>query len=189
MEGTIAIQEKRSVVDKFKSWYQEKMIDSGHSAKLEEGIATAIDLGGDMFTLYCVVGAAAVTIVAAIPSSGLSIPLGAAISAGILAVGPAVTGIIKKFGTKAAVGTKRAMEAIIVGANGESETVDIKDVDITQDVIKAGEAAATHGTKIVTEYEKQKAEEAKKKEGQQADTAEEVPEVIELPEETSSMKM
>ena len=32
------------------------MIDSGHSAKLEEGIAAAVDFMGDMYTLHCALG-------------------------------------------------------------------------------------------------------------------------------------
>ena len=95
MEGTIVVQEKRNVVDKFKSWYKEKMIDSGHSAKMEEGIADAIDLGADMFMLHCVIASSVITIVAAIPSSGLSVPLGGAISAAIIAVGPLIKELLK----------------------------------------------------------------------------------------------
>ena len=162
MEGTIAIQEKRNVIDKFKSWYKEKIIDSGQSAKMEEGIFTFVDLAGDMFTLNCVVGATIVSIIAAIPTSGLSLGLGTAISAGILATSPIITGIIKKFGAKAAIGTKRALEAIFIGENGQSDTIEIKDIDITDTAYQLGEIATIHGVEIVSEYEKQKAEKAKK---------------------------
>ena len=176
MEGTIVVQEKRNVVDKLKSWYKEKMIDTGHSAKMEEGITEAIDLGADMFMLQCVIASAAITIIAAIPTSGYSIPLGGAISAAIIAVGPMLKEIGKKFGTKAAIGTKRALEAIFIGENGQSENVEIKDIDITNDAINTGAKLAQHGTNIVNVYQQQKAEEIAKQQAEQ-------------PTETSSMKM
>lgn len=176
MDGTIVVQEKRNVVDKFKNWYKEKMIDTGHSAKMEEGIADAIDLGADMFMLQCVIASAAITIIAAIPSSGLSIPLGGAITAGIATVAPLLKEMSKKFGTKAAIGTKRALEAIFIGENGQSENVEIKDIDITNDAINTGAKIAQHGTNIVNAYQQQKAEELAKQQTEQA-------------AENSSMKM
>ncbi len=184
MDGTVVVREKRNVVDKFKSWYKEKMIDTGHSAKMEEGIAEFIDLRADLFMLECVVLSAAITIIAAIPTTGISIALGGAISAAIIAIGPMLKEIGKKYGTKAAIGTKRALEAIFIGENGQSENVEIKDIDITNDAINTGAKVAEHGTNIVNAYQQQKAEEMAK---QQAEA--QIEPQVEQPTETSSMKM
>ena len=156
MEGTIAIQEKRSVVDKFKSWYKEKLIDTGHSAKIEEGLETVIDVGADAFTLYCVVAGAAITIIGAIPSMGLGLALGGAIGTGIVSIGSAVAHFGKKFAPKVIIGGKRAMEAIIIGEDGSSKNVKIPNIDLTEDAKELGKVVIKEGTKIATEYENHK---------------------------------
>ena len=135
MEGTIAIQEKRSVVDKFKSWYKEKMIDNGRSAKLEEVTDKGMDFARDAEKLLIVVGGVVVGVLLAPESVGLSVVL----SGLLISAGPKIADIKWSLMKRASLSGKRATEGLLLGVDGTSENVNIPDLDLTaeaQDIAK-----------------------------------------------------
>ena len=44
MENAIVIKEKRGVVEKFKSWYKQKIVDTGYSAASEDVVYKVLDI-------------------------------------------------------------------------------------------------------------------------------------------------
>ena len=129
MEGTIAIQEERSVVEKLKNWYQKKMIDSGRAAKLEEGTDILMNLGNDIEKTITILGGLVAGVVL-FPENPL---LAVAVGAFIVKLGPKFVDLKWKLTEKAVIKGKRATEAIVFGADGSSEKVTIPDLDLTKD--------------------------------------------------------
>jgi hypothetical protein len=156
MGGTIAIQEERSTIDKFKSWYKEKMIDNGRAAKVEEGIVTTVDILGDCLILYGVIGGAAITIVGAIESFGIGTALGAAIGTGFASITGAIAAFGKKFVPKVIISGKRTLEGIFIGEDGSSEKINVKDIDLTDALQNLSTEAINHGVNIATIYNEHK---------------------------------
>lgn len=152
MEGTIAIQEKRSVVDKFKSWYKEKLIDTGTSARIEEGTVTAIDLAADAMKIYAVIGGVVIAVVPTVvtggSAAGFAIPLGGLVAT----TGPMLMELCKNFGTKVYVKGKRATEALIIGEEGASKNVKIPNIDLAEEAKSIGKTIMNETPEIVAKY-------------------------------------
>ncbi len=188
MEGTIAIQEKRSVVDKFKSWYKEKMIDSGTSAKMEEFTVTAIDLAGDGMKIYMAVAGAVIAIIPTVFTEGAAAPFAIPLGGFVAATGPAIMELLKNFGTKLYVKGKRATEGLIVGEDGASENVQIPDIDLSEDAKKISKEVIKEAPGLIDKYLEMK---KPKTDGTQpiTDATQTADVQVEVPTETSLMKM
>lgn len=156
MEGTIALQEKRNVVDKFKSWYKEKMLDNGRSAKIEEGTVKFIDIYSDYQKIMTVIGGIAIAIVPIVVTGGsaaaFSVPLGGLVAT----TGPLLMELIKKFSTKVYVNGKRSIEGIFFGEAGTSENVKIPDIDLAAEAQDIGKIVMNEAPEIIAEYGKYK---------------------------------
>ena len=157
MDGTIAIQEDRNVVDKFRAWYKEKLIDSGRSAKIEEGTVKLIDLAGDGAKIYAVVAGIVVAIVPTVCTEGALGPVMIPIGGLIATAGPSLMELCKKFGTKLYVNGKRAAEAIIIGEEGASQNVKIPDIDLAEEAKDIGKTILKETPEIVAKYGEYKA--------------------------------
>lgn len=181
MQGTIAIQEKRSIVDKFKSWYKEKMIDTGTSARIEEGTVSAVDLAADAMKIYTVVAGVAVAIIPIAVSGGtaaaFSVPLGGLIAT----TGPMLMELCKNFGTKVYIKGKRATEALIIGEDGASKNVQIPNIDLAEEAKSIGKTIMTEAPDIIAKYEDYKVSKSTSTPG----TAEPAAPDIEIPTEMS----
>lgn len=131
MQGTLVVEEPKSTIDKFRNWYQNKMIDSGKAANFEEKLEkytekqkTTIKLAGTVATIvlfFC-------------PADG---PVGEICSA--LATPLLATLVEKKSELlkKTVIGTKRVIEAKYLGVDGSSKDVIVPDFnfnDLTKDI-------------------------------------------------------
>lgn len=126
MEGTIVVQEPRSIKEKFSKWYTEKIIDTGLSKKYEEGFVKGIEVYKKIVTVKGLVVTVVLGVMApeSLPLAGKLVP---------------VLSSLDKAGAdlseKGLLSLKRnVIEGMIVGKDGSSETVKIPDGDIVQDV-------------------------------------------------------
>lgn len=131
MEGTLVVEEKRSVIDKIKSWYKEKIIDTGISAKFEDvvNIGTKIHKGMVSF-----LGQVVTLVLEICPIDGEIGEICAKLAS------PHVTKLVNKtddFVKNAVVGGKRKIEGTFFGEDGRSEKVEVPDIDIKASAVEA----------------------------------------------------
>lgn len=74
VEGTIVVEENRSVIDKFRFWYKENIIDNGKQQEFEENLDKSVEIAKN--AIYFGGGALTVTL-ALCPVDG---PIGEAIA-------------------------------------------------------------------------------------------------------------
>ena len=114
MASTVVIEEKRSVIEKFRNWYKEKYIDTGKAKEFEEKFDKGIETTKNV--VY-VVGGIATVALAILPADG---PFGELIA---LAATPAFAKAVEAGGNilkDVVIGTKRSIEDNIVHEDGKS---------------------------------------------------------------------
>ena len=121
MEGTLVVKEERNIVDKFKSWYKEKMIDTNASAKLEEGFSMAMKFSKGYNKIIGKIGTVVLTF---IPDAAIFAP----IVEPICKVKQALLDVEENLVLKG----KRMIEAKFIGVDGSSEKVVLPDFDLKQ---------------------------------------------------------
>ena len=127
--NTIVVSEKRNVVDGFRNWYKEKIIDTGVSQKFEEGLVGIHRVQEKMVN---VVGSVATVIFAVYPEEG---PLGEAIT--IIATPLVKKGLEfkNKIQEKGIITAKRKFEVNFIKADGSSEKVFLPDLKL-EEIVK-----------------------------------------------------
>ena len=113
MEGSLVIQEERGTINKFRTWYKEKVIDTGKSQKVEKLYDDVINIVNSVDNT---ITNAASTII------GIIYPEVSSITQYV----PALTKFKTKcldFGKKAIINSKRFIEAKFIGVNGENKEV------------------------------------------------------------------
>lgn len=131
MNGTLVVEEKRSIIDRFKNWYKTKVIDTGLSAKAEEFVdfATKIEKG-----FISVVGTVATVALMFCPADG---PFGEICSALATPALVKLADLKGKAMKKILVGGKRKLEGTFIGEDGHSEKVEVPEIDIKTAVAEA----------------------------------------------------
>ena len=121
VEGTIVLEENRSVIDKFRFWYKENIIDTNKAQEFEEKMDKGIEIAK---TAVYVTGGVATVILAICPVDG---PVGEAIA---IAATPLLAKVVEAGATlikDTVIGTKRFVEEKIVHENGASDNVSISE--------------------------------------------------------------
>ena len=119
VDGTIVVEENRSVIDKFRFWYKENVIDNGKAQDFEEKFDKGIDVAKNV--VY-VAGGVATIVLAICPVDG---PVGEAIA---VVATPLLAKVVEAGATlvkDAVIGTKRVVEEKVVHENGSSDKVAI----------------------------------------------------------------
>ena len=119
VDGTIVLEENRSVIDKFRFWYKENVIDNGKGQDFEENFDKSVDVVKN--TIY-VAGGVATVVLAICPADG---PVGEAIA--IIAT-PLLAKVVEAGATlvkDVVIGTKRVVEDKVVHENTASQNVAI----------------------------------------------------------------
>ena len=122
--GTLAVTEKRGVVDKFRDFYQRKVVDTGTSASFEEMIDKQVEMEK---TFVKVAGTIATIALIFYPADG---PVGEILTA--LAT-PLLAKVIDLKGNlvkETVIGAKRNIEANYIGTDGRSEKVAVPDLNL-----------------------------------------------------------
>lgn len=124
MNGTLVVEEERIIIDNLKNWYKEKIIDTGISAKFEDAVNiwSKIDAG-----IVAVAGTVATIALTICPLDG---PLGEICSALATPGLTALANIKGKVVKNAVVGVKRKIEGTFIGETGQSEKIEIPELDI-----------------------------------------------------------
>lgn len=135
MEGTLVLQEQRNVVDNFRNWYKEKLVDTGKTAKFEETIDKRINLERKMIK---VAGTAATVILTICPLDGPFGEIAAALATPALVKLVEAKGEIMK---KSIIGGKRRIEADYLGVDGKSKKVEIPDGNIVENIVQFKKSA------------------------------------------------
>lgn len=123
MTSTVVVSEKRNVIDNFKGWYKEKIIDTGMAKKFEEGLVGYHELQKNILN---VAGKVATVILAVYPADG---PLGETLA---IVTSPLLTKLLdlqNKTTEMAVINAKRAFEAKFIKADGSSENVVLPKID------------------------------------------------------------
>lgn len=119
VDGTIVVEENRSVIDSFRFLYKEKVIDTGKAQDFEENLDKGIEIAKNV--IYIAGGVATVAL-ALCPADG---PVGEAIA---MVATPLLAKVAEGAFTlvkDAVIGTKRAFEEKVIHENGSSENVSI----------------------------------------------------------------
>ena len=132
MEGTLVVNEDRSVIDKFQGWYKEKLIDTGASQKAEKIFVKAVDFSSQATEAVAGIGA---VVVGFIPKVQFLAPIIPALAK--------VRTKLYDFGKNTAVKAKRVFEAGFIGADGSNEEVVIPDFDLEKTVNDVKDGAET----------------------------------------------
>lgn len=119
MEGTLVVKEERGIVNKFRNWYKERIVDTEISPNSEKVFVKVIDLWEKAQSLYTN-GAAVVLTIFAPEALGL-IPC-------FKRLQKYTYDAIKSVGLK----TKRAMEATFIGVDGSCKSVAIPEISFEQ---------------------------------------------------------
>lgn len=119
VDGTIVVEENRSVIDKFRFWYKENVIDNGKSQEFEEKFDKGVEVAKNV--VY-VAGGVATVVLAICPVDG---PVGEAIA---VVATPLLAKVVEAGATlvkDVVLGTKRVVEEKVVHENGTSDKVAI----------------------------------------------------------------
>ena len=119
MEGTLVVKEERGVIDKFRSWYKEKIVDTGVSPVSEKIFVKSIEFFEKAQASYTN-GAAVVLAIFAPEALGL-VPC-------FKRFQKCSYDAVKSIGLKA----KRAMEGTFVGVDGSCKDVVIPEISFEQ---------------------------------------------------------
>ena len=117
--GSIVVKEDRQTVNKFQSWYQEKMIASGNAARFEKVISKVYDFNRSYTDVK---GKVLPVIITFIPEASFLKP-----------VIPVITKVEHKMydlGENVLLGGKRFIEANFIGVDGSSKEVVLPDIDV-----------------------------------------------------------
>lgn len=115
MTGTVVVEEKRGVIEKFRNWYRTKFVETGKAQEFERKFDKGIEITKN--TIY-VVGGICTVALAIFPADG---PVGEAIA---LLATPALAKAVEAGGEiikDVVFGVKRGIEDNIVHADGKSE--------------------------------------------------------------------
>ncbi len=135
MQGTILLQEQRGVVDNFRKWYKEKLVDSGKAARFEEIVEKRVEFEKKMIK---VAGTTATIILTLCPLDGPFGEIAAALATPALVKLVEAKGEITK---KSVIGGKRKIEADYLGVDGSSKKVVIPDGNIVENIEQFKKAA------------------------------------------------
>lgn len=119
VDGTIVVDENRSVIDSFRFLYKEKVIDTGKAQEFEENLDKGIEIAKNV--IYIAGGVVTVAL-ALCPADG---PVGEAIA---MIATPLLAKVAEGAFTlvkDAVIGTKRAFEEKVIHENGASDKVNI----------------------------------------------------------------
>lgn len=131
MKNTIAIKEKRSTVNRFKSWYIESLINTGKTEQFEEKVEEYISKEKK---LVYIVGSLATIVLVFCPIDG---PIGEVCS---LLATPTLATLIDvkcKMLKKVIIGSKRKIEAEFIHQNGSSSKIDMPNFSLEDLIIDA----------------------------------------------------
>lgn len=172
MEGTLVLQEKRSVVNKFRDWYKQKVVDSGLSQKFEKIIDTRCKV---LKKKNDILEKVLPSIVAKIPEVEFLAPLIPAISR--------IGKFTYELEEKIIISAKRFFENIFVGTEGKGEGIDLPEantdgLDDDVDTIATGIQGQFGGNKT-------KDSESGKKDNASIENTEELNEPVYTDSETS----
>ena len=124
VDGTIVLDENRSVIDGFRFWYKENIIDTNKAQEFEEKLDKGVEIAKN--AIY-VAGGVVTVVMALCPADG---PIGEAIS---IVATPLLAKVVEMGATlvkDVVIGTKRVVEEKIVHENGSSDNVTISE-DLT----------------------------------------------------------
>lgn len=124
MKDTVVIEEKRSVIDKFRNWYKEKLIDTGKAQSFEENLDKEIELEKQAIGI---IGTIATVVLAFCPADG---PVGEICTALATPLLQSLVDLKGKITREVAIGGKRALEANLIKADGSSKQVQVADFNL-----------------------------------------------------------
>ena len=122
--NTIVVSENRNVVNDFRNWYKEKIIDTGVSKKFEEGL---VEYHRTQEKLLNVFGKVVTVVLAIYPADG---PLGEAVA---MAASPFISkgvALKNKINERNIITAKRNFEANFIKADGSSEKVVLPEMSL-----------------------------------------------------------
>lgn len=120
MEGTLVVQEERKNINKFKNWYQEKIVDTKISEGIEKGLSGFVNVTTGMNTALEAIKGGIVTVISP-QLAAIFVP----ISAGLTAL----MNKIYTFEKDLIIKGKRYVEAKFIGVDGSSKDVVIPDTN------------------------------------------------------------
>ena len=132
--NTIVVSEDRNVTNKFRNWYKKKIIDTGISQKMEEGLISYHKAEEKLVNVFGKVVTVVLTIWPADGTLGevLSILANPIISKGVA--------LKNKVSDNAFIAAKRNFEANFIKADGSSKNITLPEVNFDE---------VLHGTKEV----------------------------------------
>lgn len=133
MESTIVLEEPRSVVDKFRNWYKEKVIDTGRAATTEEAIDRNIEIEKKVVK---VAGTIATIVLLFCPADGPVGEICTALATPLLVKLVELKGDLTK---KILIGGKRKFEADFIKEDGSSSKIEVPEFnleEITKDFVE-----------------------------------------------------
>lgn len=121
MEGTLVVQEERKTIDRFRDWYQQKVVDTHYAENFENWYAKKVEINkslGEFKEVVCI------TVLSFFPEVSFMIPF----------IKP-----LREFGDKVSdvelalvVGGKRFIEGKFLDVDGSSKDVEIPDFNIEE---------------------------------------------------------
>jgi hypothetical protein len=125
MENTIALKEDRGTVEKFRSWYKEKFIDTGKSSDFEEKLDEKIKREK---RIVKIAGTIATIVLIFVPADG---PIGELCTAAATPLLVKLVDLKGKIQKGVILNGKRELEAQFIKADGRNEKIDAPKVSIT----------------------------------------------------------
>ncbi len=162
MTDTVVVNENRSVLERFRNWYKEKLIDTGKAKDFEEKLDKKIEI--EKKAIY-ILGSIATVVLIFIPADGPVGEICAAVATPLLAELVSLKGKITK---KVVLGAKRKLEADFIKADGSSDKIEVPDFDfndITNDIIHTKDTAVNYSHIFKKENEEEKEEEKEESRG------------------------
>ena len=131
MKNTIAIKEKRSTINRFKSWYIESLINTGKTEQFEEKVEDYISKEKK---LVYIVGSLATIVLVFCPIDGPVGEISSLLATPMLAT---LVDIKCNMLRKVIIGSKRKIEAEFIHKNGSSNKINIPDFSLEDLIIDA----------------------------------------------------
>lgn len=135
MKDTIVIEEPRSMIDKFRNWYQTKLIDTGKAQAFEENLEKEVELEKKAIGI---IGTVATVVLAFCPADG---PIGEICAALATPLLVALVDLKGKITKEVAIGAKRAVEANIIKSDGSSKNVQVGEFNLEKIVADVQEVS------------------------------------------------
>lgn len=139
MDGTLVVNEERGKVNKFKQWYQQKIVDTGLSGSFEKREAMVFD---NMSKSVKFVGDSASVVCSFIPGFQIAVPLCSTVGR--------LQSKFYKFGGNLVIQGKRFIEGKIIGVDGSSKDIIIPDFNSEQ-VLNTVNELANGAVSLVSE--------------------------------------